>query len=62
MWEATDSPGSLHHFQDQQSDSKSDILEQVNAYAEEDINILEEVDHYQSEESEQQEEENLRPH
>ena len=62
MWEATNIPSSSHPPLDQQFDSKSYILEQVDTYTEEDVDILKEVDRSQSEESEQEGEEKLRPH
>ena len=55
IWEATDGPSSSHLPPDQRFDLESDILEQVNAYAKEDVDVLEEIDHYQSDESEQEE-------
>ena len=55
MREAIDGLSSSHPPQDQRSDSEPNILEQFDAYVEEDVDVLEEVNRYQSDEGEQKE-------
>ena len=55
MWKAINGQSSSHFHQDHRFDSESDILEQVNAYAKEDIDVLQEIDRYQSDEGKQEE-------
>ena len=60
MREAIDGLSSSHPPQHQRSDSEPDILEQFDAYVEKDVDVLDEVDRYQSNEGEQKE--TPRPH
>ena len=51
MREAIDGPSSSYLPPDQRSDLELDILKQVNAHMKEDVDILEEIDCYQSDEA-----------
>ena len=47
MWEAKDSPSSLHPPQLQRFDSNSDLYEQVDTFEEEEeVNVLDKIDRY----------------
>ena len=51
--EATDSPSTSHRLQPQEPDSDSKLYEQVDTFEEEEeVDVLEEVEHYQNDEGE----------